>query len=59
MEIFLIKSGYHNEHHVEIWLLNFSFSLLFRAILKFWLPYGYMKPVKKLLVRTERKEAWH
>jgi hypothetical protein len=46
MEIFLIKSGYHNEHHVEIWLLYFSFSLLFRATLKFWLPYGYMMTVK-------------
>ena len=42
MEIFLIKSGSRNEHHVEIWLLYISFSLLFRATLKFWLPYGYM-----------------
>jgi hypothetical protein len=36
MEIFLIKSSYYNVHHVEILLLCFSFSPLFRATLNFW-----------------------
>jgi hypothetical protein len=61
MEIFLIKSGYYNEHHVEIRLLYFSFSLLFRVMLKFWLPYGYMMPVKKSLVVSlvSHVVSWH
>jgi hypothetical protein len=46
VEIYLIKSGYYNVYHVEIWLLYVSFSLLFRATLKFWLPNGYMVPIK-------------
>jgi hypothetical protein len=49
MEIFLIKSGYYNEHHVEILFLCFSFSPIFRATLNFWLLYGYIMPVKKSL----------
>jgi hypothetical protein len=35
MEIFLREFGYRTEHGVEIWLVNFSFSPLFRATLKF------------------------
>jgi hypothetical protein len=46
----LIKSGYHNIDHVEIWSQYFSFSSLFRAMLKFWLPYGYRMPLKKSLL---------
>jgi hypothetical protein len=45
MGIFLIESSYRYEYLVEIWLLNFSFSPLFRATLKFWLP------IKKSLIR--------
>jgi hypothetical protein len=37
----------------KIWHLYFSFSLLLAAKLKFWLPYGYMVPVKKSLVLIE------
>jgi hypothetical protein len=46
MEMSLIKSGCYNEHHIEIWLPYFSFSPLFRAMLKFWSPYGYRMLVK-------------
>ena len=46
MEIFLIEFGNNNEHHIEIWLLNFSFLPVLRATLKFWLPYGYMIQVE-------------
>jgi hypothetical protein len=31
MQIFFKIFGYHNEHHVEIWLQYFSFSSLFRS----------------------------
>ena len=50
MEIFLIKFGYHNEYNVENQASIFLFSLLLVAKSKFWLPYGYMMLVNKLIV---------
>jgi hypothetical protein len=58
MKIYLIKSVYHNEHHVEIWPPYFSFSPLFRPMLKFWWPYGYMMPVKKSSVGRSHPSPW-
>jgi hypothetical protein len=37
MEIFLIKSSYHNEYHVKLWLLYYLFSLLLKILATIWL----------------------
>jgi hypothetical protein len=47
MEIFLIKFGYHNDHHVENLASIFIIFTPIRAKLKFWIPYGYRMPGKK------------
>jgi hypothetical protein len=31
-KIFLIKSGYHNEHHIEIWL-QYGYMMLVKKLL--------------------------